>query len=772
MINGGWKMRKHLFCILLCMALSALFPAFAEDYRNPMALPGQYPPISGAPDDYGIGDPFVMRFNGVYYLYASSCEERVRVFTSRNLVDWEFRGWCTENRDVYFAYAPEVVYWRGSFYMVTSPSGGGHYILKSDSPLGPFRLVTGNFGYQIDGSFFVEDDGQLLLLFPEDSQIKQTYLNPETMLPKGIKYSTGATLKHWTEGPGLFRRGEWYYLTFTGNHLLSSGYRVAYASRLGSAVGKFDQPAGGALLIRSVFGDPFTGLGHSSTFYGPDLESLYTAYHSFVSVGGPARLYNLDRLLTNGGKLYTTGPTDFPMPRPALPDVYGDAAGDLNGFSETEAGFFADIPATDVFTQECSFSVRKGACAVWQAGRCAEGNVLLKTDGKTLALLAGDQELCATLIPDLGEEGRLHTLRVECTEEIFYASIDGMRLITRARPGFTADRIGAYKAEGLAYSFMACTAKALGSGDAEALKVIPGRFSAVHALNGRELETAEYGKQMERAAVLGRADYAVRVAAEGRYRFDFTVSAQDAGKPYAILLDGEPLLAGVIPDFSGKADFFTFTSEAVPLADGDHTLTLTGGGITVLDVSSFAYEEAPAVSLDFSEKKQRTAFLTLGAFTMNAEQGSLHIRQGRAGYALFGGEGNTDYEMRVRFTPPVNGSGTSGVMVRASNVSLYEAQVKESFYGYGIILSRLGVNLQKMSYGSQGLGFFPVDAWKTAETAEVVVTVRGNRLTVGLPGQEPLFTLEDAQPFTHGLCGFFGTGKELTVDACEIIPLD
>ena len=112
--------------------------------------------------------------------------------------------------------------------MITSPNGGGHYILKSDSPLGVFRPVTGNFGYQIDGSFFVEDDGRLMILFPEYGQIKQAYLNPDTLLPNGIKYSTTATLRHWTEGPGLFRRGEWYYLTFTGNHLLSSGYRVAY----------------------------------------------------------------------------------------------------------------------------------------------------------------------------------------------------------------------------------------------------------------------------------------------------------------------------------------------------------------------------------------------------------------------------------------------------------------------------------------------------------------------------------------------------------------
>ena len=129
--------------------------------------------------------------------------------------------------------------------------------------------------------------------------------------------------------------------------------------------------------------------------------------------------------------------------------------------------------------------------------------------------------------------------------------------------------------------------------------------------------------------------------------------------------------------------------------------------------------------------------------------------------------------MRVRFIPPVNGSGASGILIRGSNVSLYDAQVKESYFGYGIILSKLGFNVQKMHYGSQSmLGFTGVDAWKDAAEAEIVVRVRGNTLSIGLPGEEPLFTFTDARPFTHGLCGFFGTGKELTVLSCDMIPLN
>ena len=765
-------MLKKLVCVLLGVMLMLPLSSLAEDYRNPMSIPDQYPPIRGASYDYGIGDPFVMRFNGLYYLYASSCEDRVRVYTSRNLIDWEFQGWCTENKDVYFAYAPEVVYWRGNFYMITSPNGGGHYILKSDSPLGVFRPVTGNFGYQIDGSFFVEDDGRLMLLFPEDSQIKQVYLNEDTLLPNGIKYSTTATLRHWTEGPGLFRRGDWYYLTFTGNHVLSSGYRVAYASRLGSSAGKFNQPADDTILIHSVFGDSFTGLGHSSNFIGPDLDSMYTAYHSFVNINGPARLYNLDRLLTNGGVLYTTGPTNFPMPAPKMPDVYGDAAEELNDFEETDAGYFAKIPETNVFTQECNFALTNNGEAVWQSGQCGDRPVTVRTNGKMISLYIGEEERIAEMVPQLGEMGRLHTLRVECNEDIFYASIDGMRLIALANPGFTASEICAFKGEGVSYSFMACTAQALGSGDASALKAIPGAFSAIHALNSEALSWQEFGKQLERAPTLGTAHYAVRVAEAGAYCFDLTILKKDGGKHYEILLDGETLLEGTAPEYAPKADFFTFTSAPVSLPAGDHTLTISGDEITVSKISSFRFAETPEYRSDFADKQQRKEITTLGAFTVNFDKAALSIKQGKTGFALLGQEGYADYEMRVRFIPPVNGSGASGILLRATNVSLFDAQVKESYFGYGVTVSKLGFNVQKIHYGSQAmLGFTSVNAWKDAQEAEILLRVQGKRLSIGLLGEEPLFTLEDAQPFTHGLCGFFSTGKELTILSCDITPL-
>ena len=67
-------------------------------------------PISSVEEDtwydYGTGDPYVMRYNGKYYLYMSTrdTEVGVKCFNSQNLVNWEYEGLCTEERVTKGAY--------------------------------------------------------------------------------------------------------------------------------------------------------------------------------------------------------------------------------------------------------------------------------------------------------------------------------------------------------------------------------------------------------------------------------------------------------------------------------------------------------------------------------------------------------------------------------------------------------------------------------------------------------------------------------------------
>ena len=761
---------KWLILTLLMLLLGNC--AAAEEYTNPMTVEGQYPPITTGADDYGVGDPFVLRWNGMYYMYPSTCEERVRVYTSRDLVNWTYEGYCTRGRDVDFAYAPEVVYWRGSFYMITSPRGNGHYVLKSDSPLGPFELITGNFGHSIDGSFFKTDDGQLMMLFPDNWIIKSAMLDEETLLPGRTVSTTGATLKHWTEGPGLFRRGDWYYLTFTGNHVCSTGYQVSFASRKGGPRGNFAQREDATLLINSVYGDDFKGLGHSANVVGPDLDSMYITYHSLVSLTGPARLYNLDRLFTNGGLLYTSGPSNSPMPVPEMPDVWGDAGGELHGFTGQADGYFAEIPETDTFTQEWNFTLNGGS-ATLLIGQKDGKDVTVAVDQTSITLMVGEKKDASEKLPEIGPADCLHTLRVEVTPEIAYFYVDDMRVLTMKKPGVTTSRIGAIAADDVTYAFMACTAEALGSSDNTALKLLPGGFSARHALNSAELTLEDFGTQEELAALLGKADYNVRVAQAGQYCFDLLVRKADKGKTVSITLDGEILWTGVVPEFTGRGKTFTFTTDAVTLPAGDHTLTITAEEVLLNRVSAFAYEPVEAMSFDFTAKAQREYFITHGNFIMKPTEGVLRIPANKKGFALFGDEGYTDYALDVTFEIPKSGDGASGILLRATDVSYYDAQVEDSYFGYGVVVSERGVTLKRSRYGQVGTSAFEsVKAWATAETGSLHIEVRGCQVDVYLPGEDkPLVSMTDAKPLTHGLYGFFSTGKELTVLQCSITPL-
>ena len=762
--------------LLLLMVLLLPLCALAEEYVNPMTVPGQYPPISGASDDYGIGDPFVMRWNGMYYMYPSTCEDRVRVYTSRDLVHWTYEGYCTKGRDVYFAYAPEVIYWRGSFYMITSPRGAGHYILKSDSPLGPFELITGNFGHSIDGSFFKHDDGQLMMLFPDNWVIKSAMLDENTLLPSRLSSTTGTTLKHWTEGPGMFRRGEWYYLTFTGNHVCSTGYQVSFASRKGGPRGDFAQREDATLLINSVFGDDFKGLGHSSNVVGPDLDSMYIAYHSLVSLGGPARLYNLDRLFTNNGLLYTSGPSNSPMPVPEMPGVWGDAGGELHGFTEQVDGYFAEIPETATFTQEWNFTLY-GQEATLLIGQKDGVDVAatVNQDSISVELITGYEDVLATAkLPEIGPADCLHTLRVEVTPEIAYFYVDDMRVLTMKKPGITASRIGAISSNDVVYGFMACTAEALGSSDNTALKLLPGDFSARHALNSGELTLVDFGTQNEMAALLGKAEYNVRIAADGQYCFDLLVRKADKGKVVSIALDGQELWRGAVPEFTGRGKTFTFTTDPVTLPAGDHTLTITAEDVLLNRISAFAYAPLEPMTFDFSKKAQREYFITHGPFTLKPSEGILRIGWNKKGFALFGQEGYTDYTLDVTFEMPKKGNGSCGILLRATDVSYYDAQVDDSYFGYGVVVSERGVTLKRSRYGAAGTtSFEAVKAWETAETGTLHIKVQGSRVEIYLPGEEkPLLSMDDAKPLTHGMWGFFSTGKELSVLECTVAPLE
>ena len=262
-----------------------------------------------------FADPFVLRFNGIYYLYATNPD--IRCWSSKDLVNWEFEG-ATIESDTFpqlVPFAPEVVYWNGDFYMYTSPSGFGHYVLKSKSPTGPFVKATENVGHSIDGSVFIDDDGQWYFYWADDTGILGCKMKSPTEFGEAV--NTGAYMHGWTEGPFVVKKNGKYYMTYTGNHYLSKGYRVNIAVSDHPLTGYVDDKRNPILIHTEGIG---VGLGHSCTVIGPNLQTEYIVYHNMNQ--DLTRDLNIDVIALDEAGGVVLGPTLEKQEAPKSADFF------------------------------------------------------------------------------------------------------------------------------------------------------------------------------------------------------------------------------------------------------------------------------------------------------------------------------------------------------------------------------------------------------------------------------------------------------------------
>ena len=241
------------FLLAAAMAFSS-FNAFA--YTNSICIEDEWGTGSMV---YGTGDPFIMKYNGKYYLYVSTMDNQYgfRVWSSDNMADWKFEGnaGVDEDKDITKgAYAPEVTYWNGTFYLYSAtPGGAQHRVFTSKSPTGPFKFVTPITNI-IDGNLYIDDNEEATRYFFVAGNACLKYTNLTTSM---MKTTSGLTdypalniCSGWTEGPTLFKRRDKYYMTYTGNHVWSDDYRIEYA--VGDTAMSLNEPEENLLLVSST----------------------------------------------------------------------------------------------------------------------------------------------------------------------------------------------------------------------------------------------------------------------------------------------------------------------------------------------------------------------------------------------------------------------------------------------------------------------------------------------------------------------------------------
>lgn len=322
---------KTMICALLASIHLFNTSVLALTYTNPVG------------DMTNIGDPFVLKVDNKYYMYATSLPNYgFNVWESENLVDWTLHGAALDHRDFEKKWAqrdfwaPEVFEKDGQFYMTYSARAyNGSLriaVAKSDNPLGPFEDINHNIvnekGSYIDGHIF-EDNGKFYMYYVKDNYEniidgkKQSQILVQELSPELDQLIGEATIVIqpsqdweglegeivWNEGPFMVKHENLYYLMYSANFYGGSDYAIGYAVA--------DNPKGPFTkyehnpILKSDLSQGISGPGHNSITVGLDNQTQYIVYHIHTDPKNPSgdRRMAIDRLYFEDGIMKIDGPT-------------------------------------------------------------------------------------------------------------------------------------------------------------------------------------------------------------------------------------------------------------------------------------------------------------------------------------------------------------------------------------------------------------------------------------------------------------------------------
>ncbi|HEY4246224.1 MAG TPA: glycoside hydrolase family 43 protein [Lacunisphaera sp.] len=259
----------------------------AGDYRNPIRA-GFYP------------DPSICQVGSDYFLINSTFGyfPGIPIFQSRDLVNWHQLG-NVISRPTQLPYAglgvsrgifaPAISHHDGTFYVVcTMIDAGGNFVVTAKDPVGPWSDPTWLHFEGIDPSLFFDDDGRAWMvnngapvgkplydghraIWVQEFDIPtQKMKGPRTVLVNG-----GVDLAKkpiWIEGPHLYKRDGWYYLSCAEGGTSTQHSQVVFRSR--HVEGSFAPWSGNPILTQRDLSvnvpDAVTSTGHADLFQGPD----------------------------------------------------------------------------------------------------------------------------------------------------------------------------------------------------------------------------------------------------------------------------------------------------------------------------------------------------------------------------------------------------------------------------------------------------------------------------------------------------------------------
>jgi hypothetical protein len=753
--------------------------------------------------DYGTGDPYVMRWNGEYYLFPSTknFEYGYRCWKSRDLIHYEYLGEFPLTREdgtttgLQTAYAPEVIYWNGDFYMYSSPDGQGHYIFKSvdRTPYGEYRAVTDNIGLSIDGDVFIDDDEKMYFMSAADGGINSFAMDSPTAIETSATQLYSPLVK-WTEGPMMIKHDGVYFLTYTGNHVKSKGYRVDYSYSTTSPTDGFHHPSNNSLLISTT--DEMNGLGHSSSVIGPNLDSYYIAYHNLDSASGPIRSFNINRLSFSGTRMNCLGPTYRGAMAPEMPSFEvladGTSVGSASGtLSSSGNGLYSSQSTSSAFSAEYNFknlSPDGSVHFVFSHGSASEGYATI-SDHNVILYLGGQEIGRGTLNNDF-DWSVIHSLRLSYGAGRFNVYFDNLKKIDVASSVLApAGQIGYVGLDASDIGTTVFSNDSFDSSDHREAKVVSGSFFAstyqeentiLSSGSGAktlpaDLNDDRYIYQEGQAVALTKAGdrlvYAIDVLSDGLYGIENTYARASAGSAITIQIDnGKPYKITLSDDDFSKnygdyeADLLYLKNvlAEIPLTKGLHTLKfeLVSGSYDTLYYNLYSSSaEIPSYSNDLSDYVTSGAqYMTL--WKIDKTEQAHYSKAGSNNLVLFGKSGMTDYDVSVDIKVTIDSANdaAAGLYVRCLNASIMSGQINECATGYLVSFNDMQLTMKRTFYdyltvASQS-GNYALNVYHTLR-----VVCLGSRISVYFDGNY-MFEYCDPDPVSHGQIGLYSIGAQ------------
>jgi GH43 family beta-xylosidase len=294
------------------------------------------------PVQLNCADPGLLKHQDTYYAYCTytpdfpMMERGIRLYTSRNLVNWQDQGFALKNADSWGKsrhWAPDVVEKDGRFYMYYAVDER-IAVAEADSPLGPFKQKVQApmqpDSIKIDAHVFIDEDGKQYFYyvgFDNGNHIWGAELNDDMLTVKQDSIThLIAPVEDWetdmanvAEGAVVIKHKGLYYMTYSGSHFESPHYSIGYAVAE-YPLGPWKKYEHNPIMKSTSYAH---GTAHHSLTMSPDGNEWFVVYHQHFSLNQTEpRKIAIDRFKfveqDNGPDIMQAwGPTLTPQPLPS-----------------------------------------------------------------------------------------------------------------------------------------------------------------------------------------------------------------------------------------------------------------------------------------------------------------------------------------------------------------------------------------------------------------------------------------------------------------------